>query len=248
MFLFFLGSAGDGRSRGCFPGESKVSIPGGRSIRMDELRPGDSVYSVNSNGRIVPDTVLAFMDIRSDIFMERQASRHFVSISTITGHSLRLTRNHMVYTSKRQIKSSPSIHASSAIFAANVQKGDYIFIAENSTRSLSDATVRPAEVAKVEHIEATSGAYAPLTDGGTILVDGAMASCYAVFESDKLAHLALAPARAYHKVQIWISSFAAKRNSTKDRKFSEKEGIMPYANFLYIIANRFIPEPWFWGD
>ena len=40
----------------------------------------------------------------------------------------------------------------------------------------------------------TSGAYAPLTTEGNILVDGILASCYASSHHD-LGHLALAPIR-----------------------------------------------------
>ena len=40
-----------------------------------------------------------------------------------------------------------------------------------------------------------TGAYAPLTLEGTIIVDNALASCYAVIDDHRLAHTTLAPLR-----------------------------------------------------
>ena len=250
----FLASSDAARSRGCFPGDSRVQIPGGTSVRMDELRAGDSVYSVDSNGNIVQDTILTFMDIRTDIVADEQASRHFVLLETESGHSLRLTRNHLIHASKKEsvIYSSPSVHSSTAIFAGNVKKGDYVYVLDSSEIVASNGTVRPTKVINVDVVVATSGAYAPLTNEGTILIQGTMASCYAVFENDYIAHLVMTPARVYHKAQNWVFSRLTPQNSTISTNFGVNqfgtEGIMPYADFLYRVAQKFIPEPWFWGD
>jgi len=220
---------------------------------MDQLRAGDSVYSVDSNGDIVPDTILTFMDVRFDVIAGKQASRHFVSIETESGHLLRLTRNHLVHSWKRgsvTFNSSPTVATSTAIFAGKVQKGDYVFVSDLMAELPSNTTVRPTKVLKVDHVVTTSGAYAPLTNGGTILVEGTMTSCYAVFENDYLAHLIMAPARVYYKVQSWVSlteqNYSTYYGMEEDKY--ETEGVMLYADLLFRIANKFIPEPWFWGD
>ena len=246
------------RGEGCFPGESHVRIPGGESVRMDQLTPGTPVLSVDSNGKLIEDTILTFMDVSSDIYSGKQAARSFVSISTESGENLHLTRNHLVYTSKKEIfqnltSSSQSVRSSSAVFAGNVQVGDYVFV----TNLACTATVRPIKVKKVEQVAMTSGAYAPLTSQGTILVSGTMASCYAVIENDFLAHFVMTPVRKFYQLQHWLTSDSdwtkatiTQQNSSDHFEVTTRnsEGISCYANFLYKVAYMIIPEPWFWGD
>ena len=43
-----------------------------------------------------------------------------------------------------------------------------------------------------------TGAYAPLTLEGTIIVDNALALCYAVIDDHRLAHTTLAPLRLFY--------------------------------------------------
>ena len=47
------------------------------------------------------------------------------------------------------------------------------------------------------------GAFGPLTMEGTIIVDGVLTSCYAVYNKD-VAHVALTPIRLLPKFSEWI--------------------------------------------
>ena len=49
----------------------------------------------------------------------------------------------------------------------------------------------------------TPGAYVPLTEGGNIVVDGVLASCYASFDHN-FAHLAMIPMQWYPEFTEWI--------------------------------------------
>ncbi|MGH0180226.1 UNVERIFIED_CONTAM: hypothetical protein FKN15_003632 [Acipenser sinensis] len=49
------------------------------------------------------------------------------------------------------------------------------------------------------------GAYAPLTQEGTLLVDGVLASCYALNCNQPLAHLSFAPYRAFHALRSYLT-------------------------------------------
>ena len=223
---------------------------------MDHLKPGDKVFSVDPKGLIVQDKILGFMDIRRDIYSGKQASRGFISIATETGHIVRLTQNHLIYTTKLSFGGNstasntvPSISESTVIFAGNVKKGDHIFVNEPS-----NASVRPSKVINVDHVAMTSGAYAPLTRQGTILVEGTVTSCYAVIESHSIAHAVITPLRYYYMLRDWISygTYSENldpnnRNVSQDHD-SSTEGVLPYTKFLYKIGFNLLPSSIFWGE
>ena len=48
-----------------------------------------------------------------------------------------------------------------------------------------------------------AGAFVPLTEDGTIMMDGVVASCYASFDHD-LAHIAMTPMRWWSEIIEWI--------------------------------------------
>ena len=218
---------------------------------MSELFPGDQVYSVDSNGRVVPDTILTFMDINYDIVSGETVERSFVSVETDSGNVLRLTRNHLVHSSNLKTNEySPGMVT--AVFAGNLQKGDYIYVTNSS--QLSNSTVRQSKIINITRVPSKSGAFAPLTTRGTILVDGTLASCYAVIESERAAHLAVSPLRYYYMLQLKIDGLLRKKNrltqdSLKSRNgIHQREGILAYTKFLFYISQYFVPKQIFWGE
>ena len=66
-----------------------------------------------------------------------------------------------------------------------------------------------AERIKSILIERVQGYAAPLTMSGTILVDGILASCYAVIDSQSLAHSVMAPARWWYAMHGLFDMVAA---------------------------------------
>lgn len=252
--FYFTESSGAPGSRGCFPGDSLVHVPGNGTARMDELVPGDQVYSVNSRGEVVPDTIITFMDINRDKVLGETAARFFVSIETESGHSLRLTRNHLVHVLKSETETLGAFSTGEviAIFAGNVREGDLIFV--NNATLLSTSIVRPTKVININHVTSANGAYAPLTTQGTILVDGVLASCYAVIESERAAHIVISPLRYYHMAKLWASRFFFDRGlQQKNPTYSKtnpncNEGILIYAKFLFHVSQYLIPEQYFWGE
>lgn len=105
-------------------------------------------------------------------------------------------------------------------FAANVKIGDVLL-----TRGPS-SVMRPSKVVKTRLVS-KRGVFAPLTKSGTIIVDNALASCYALVNSHLLAHTAMAPLR-------WISGWSSEETVPR--------GVHWYANALYNIGNFVLPS------
>jgi len=239
---------------GCFPGDATVPVPGGEIKKMSDLYPGDQVYAVDRNGNVVMDTVLTFMDLQMDGLVAGSRLDHeFVSIRTGNNRTLRLTANHLVYmansaqkpTQEKTMKQLPDFSMARAVFAGKVKIGQYLFMmsSDSTVNQLSSDTVSPVEVMSVERSLSSTGAYAPLTNHGTIVVDNSVASCYAVVENDSMGHLVMSPVRFYHyfrQMPIFKSLFA-------DVPRSREQGISFYSKLWYNFASHILPKSKFWG-
>lgn len=87
-------------------------------------------------------------------------------------------------------------------------------------------------------IEPVEGYAAPLTMSGTLLVDGILASSYAVIESHSLAHAAMSPVRLWYKLQDKITSEFL--TSMKIKK--QVNGTHWYPGFLHSLANNYLDK------
>ncbi|CAM9528312.1 unnamed protein product [Lampetra planeri] len=193
------------KSGGCFPGDSRVFVEGGRSKRLRDLRPGDRVLAARGPGsRPVYSDFLLFLD------HEPHRRRLFLSVKTAApARTLLVTPAHLVFAAN----SSDPRHAR-PVFASRVRPGMHVFVLDGDevTTSGDDdheeeeedrrgrdggARLRAARVERVSWVEAW-GSRAPLTAHGTLVVDGFLASCYAAVELHDWAHAAFAPLRAAH--------------------------------------------------
>ena len=243
--------------------------------KMSELLPGDQVWSLDASGKIVRDEILAFMDIQHDVIEGIKKQRIFVSIKTESGKTIKLTQNHLIFkkqTSTGDIKhniTSFAIDKSSTYFppiqqplevsfASKARPGELIFVV-NFSSSFSSATLRPETVLEVNVIESASGAFAPLTRHGSIVVNDVVASCYAVVESHRLAHTVMMPIRYFHSLRKWLSywtpnTFYSSSNASAlqatecKRQQCDDEGVILYAKFLHYVGSKIIPSYLFWGD
>ena len=120
-----------------------------------------------------------FMDNKPDIFI-----KNYVIIETESPpRRIELTKRHLIFVSKANTTFQ-------TIFAEKVKPGDHVKVLSPSNSSV----LITAKVTRVS-LKRRRGAFAPLTEEGTILVNGVLASCYALTENQNTAHMSFLPWR-----------------------------------------------------
>jgi len=230
-------SSSSGKTGGCFPGRSLVRTEDGSTKRLDEVRLGERIASLDSRGDVVYSEVIAFLD-RSP-----SEKRQFIRLTTKSGRMLTLTPAHLV-----------PVEGRSSVFAVNVQPGDRILVSDTDAASATnevDSRLRWDSVIETKLV-LEEGVYAPLTMEGTLLVDDVVASCYAVVNSQSVAHYSFLPLRIWHSVTSFflqrlgdMKHFEAKQNNAsriEPTRGGEQEGIHWYASMLYSLSSYVLPS------
>lgn len=252
------------RSGGCFPGHSVVRTPDG-PLPLSELRVGDSVLARDSStGTLVFSEVLMFID------RDPEEKRQFLRVRTAGNRTLTLTPTHLVPVVQQRQRHRPAqdsnlvedavegVQGEEVVteFAERVRVGDRVLV-PGATRHdrHGGATATAAEVAAGDAVLDTvvdvqlvleSGVFAPLTRAGTVVVDDVVASCYAVVDSQRLAHWAFGPLR------VWFNLKEAVQRLGRMMLLSGKAGKAPpppqgihwYADALYSLARSTLPSGW----
>ncbi len=207
---------------------------------MSDLLIGDEVLAVQSDGQYVFSPILLFLDRDPD-----SEARQFVTLMTDSGHEITLTPTHLVYVAKNEdydeeyyddSHKEEDVHATKkeytdfvATYAGSVTPGDQLLV-RTSDGQLLAATVVSA------HTRPLSGVFAPLTAQGNLVVDGVLASSYAVVDSQAVAHAAFAPVRLYHSLVNWIWP------PSGDDQTAQAKGVHWYADLLYSVARSVMPN------
>ncbi|XP_070596509.1 desert hedgehog protein isoform X1 [Erythrolamprus reginae] len=205
------------RAGGCFPGDATVTLRSGERRSLSELRHGDSVFGVDQDGRVTLSEVL--------LFLHREPHQQTLFVAIETEEPIRrllLTSSHLIFVARDPANSTTDF---SPVFASRVCVGDSVL-----TYQGGDLPLHPARVVRVWQQEGT-GVYAPLTTHGTILVNGVLASCYAVLESHHWAHYAFAPLRFVYGIFSLLSLKGESRNCS-----AQETGVHWYSQFLYHLA------------
>ena len=234
-------------------GSSTVITSTGERKRLSDLEVGDSVLASDGDGSFHFSPVLLFLD------RDPREWRRFVTIRTESGHELTLTPSHLLYardysgSSQSADPSMNSIEESSAgdsnsadfevLYAREIDEGMHVLVLDGGT-----GLARPSRVVSVEGA-ARRGVYAPLTAAGNVVVDGVLASCYALVDSQAVAHAAFAPVRWWEGAKFLLGSMSSiGRSSPKEAGNSNTEpkeqfvGVHWYAEWLYGLGELLLPS------
>lgn len=174
---------------GCFPGWSRVTVAGGFQKSLSSLTPGDRVMALSETGQVVFSPVLLFLH------RDPESRWRFLSLQTEDGRRLAVTPHHLVFSDSH---CGPDSSRYQAQFASRAQTGTCVLV---HTRG---GEVHPSRIVSITEEESV-GAYAPLTEAGSVFVDGVLASSYALVEDHRLAHWAFGPVRLLSSVSqlLW---------------------------------------------
>lgn len=184
---------------------------------MDRLEIGDEVLARNSQNNLEYSKVLMFLDL------DAYASKLYYYIKTETDAVIAITESHLIY-----VADSPNA-VPDVEFAAYVKEGMYVLVPEQTVLSRTgddlitndieqavnstehkpikdDGSFRPVRVVEIKS-EMRVSAYAPLTNAGTMIVDGVLVSCYAHIINQSLAHLGFLPVRVFDKLYTAYFTF-----------------------------------------
>nr|XP_061802661.1 indian hedgehog B protein-like [Nerophis lumbriciformis] len=183
------------KSGGCFPGDALVTMENGLQKLIRDLRPGERVLTLSGSDdgfKLAYSRVLTFLD------RELGTRKLFYTLETEGGARLSLTAAHLLFLSQGNCSEGapPSPGSLRTAYACDARPGQCALVAGTDGRGTLSRIVRVT-------VMEGRGAFAPLTAQGTLVVDGMVASCYAVVEQHSLAHWAFSPLRLMHS---WTGS------------------------------------------
>ncbi|XP_078536467.1 indian hedgehog protein-like [Lissotriton helveticus] len=196
---------------GCFPARALVTLESGEKVPVSALRSGQRVLCMDEEGHFTYSDFLTYLD------RDSAAVREFCVLETQNPpRRLTLTASHLLYVAD-DLSVPPKDF--SPMFASLVQPGKCILI-------VGAHEPQPARVVSVT-TQTDSGAFAPLTSHGTLIVDDVVVSCFAVVQSHHLAKLVFWPLRLYHSV---------------GRLAVQPEGVHWYSRILYSLGKFILPK------
>jgi hedgehog protein len=178
---------------------------------------------------------LGYDDVMMFLHKDDAKEAVFMSLETEFGRRITLTPNHLIHTADT---SDVPVRYVSPSYARNVQTGQYLYTMGK------DLSVRVERVTDVTS-KVSRGVVAPLTTRGTIVVDDVIVSCYAVIESENIAHAAFAPVRFWYSVSDWLRvSTSGQHQLVHNLTHTTSNDFHWYADLLYDIAPYVLPESW----
>ena len=175
---------------------------------------GDRVRTLDAHTRQLVDTdVIMIMDADSE------HDSLFLDIRTHTNKSVRVSASHLVALSDGTFK-----------FAKQLRR-------DQDTLLTYDARTQTTQAERIALVlvEPSHGYAAPLTQAGTLLVDGILVSSYAVVASHTLAHAAMAPVRWWYTMHTALNVSSESLGVAK-----QAQGVHWYPTLLYNLSGQLL--------
>lgn len=226
------GTEGEGAEKkgsGCFPGSARIYAKDRGPVRIDELEAGDMVLCGDAG-----QASLSFSPFVGHLHFEPDVLEDYVAIETTmdskVGAPLLISREHLIFAANSQ-----NGHAI-AVCAGDLRKGDWL------CRASSEGNLQRAEITSVSMMRLKSR-YCPLTQTGTIVVEGSLCSCYVnpfvenapawlrcLAVKQEIVHSIFLPLRLMSSFGLKISDG---RNALEDKK--DDQGFHPYLRSLWSL-------------
>lgn len=189
----------DDKDSNCFPGDATVFVYGVGAVRMDRLQPFAEVL-VQRGSTVVYEPAIGFLHVVHPV-----ANRLYdIKVVNHSTGQFKASANHLVFTTVNGVRTSKMVK--------DLQVGDELIAVD-----MVSGGVKKSVVAFVGNSVASS-LYAPLTQSGSIVVDGVVASVYASPSTAKqlshsVAHALFFPVRLVHWLGLsWLlASFSNQR-------------------------------------
>ncbi|XP_034467748.1 indian hedgehog B protein-like [Hippoglossus hippoglossus] len=183
------------KSGGCFPGEALVTLESGGQKPISDLQPGERVLASSGSdgsGELVYSEVLTFLD------RDLVTRKLFYTLQTESRTQLSLTAAHLIFVSEGNCSEGavPAPGTLRTVYASDARPGQCVLVSEGKPGQ-NHREGRLSRITQVT-LREKRGAFAPLTQQGTVVVDGVVASCYAMVDQHCLAHWAFSPLRLMH--------------------------------------------------
>mmetsp|Transcript_23898 Transcript_23898/g.74328 ORF Transcript_23898/g.74328 Transcript_23898/m.74328 type:complete len:293 (-) Transcript_23898:172-1050(-) len=168
---------GEKKGMGCFPASASVYVKGRGPVRVGELRQGDLLLCGDAcAGHLLFSPFLGHLHLKVAVHAD------YIVLEMAGGSAkLIVSQEHLVFAASS--KSTPA----AGTRAGELRAGDWL------SRVSCDGGLDRVQISAVSKV-AKEGVYCPLTECGTVVVDGTLCSCYA---------------DAFQTAPAWLRRFAA---------------------------------------
>ncbi len=183
----------------------------GRKQPIMSIRPGDIVKAIDSStGNLIDSEVVSILHKNA-----HKTTIFQVITDTLNKTSISLSPSHLIH-----------INGVNYVQARKVKLGDTLRLFNG--KGFEDVVVGSI------NFEIDYGFTAPLTNAGTILVNGVDSSCYAVVNNHHLANLGMFPVKAWYSISKFLFGEYNELDTYENLDF--------YSENLFKVASYLMPS------